>query len=89
MVMANRPTDATETLAQYRGVLEADGRGLREVDEPRCFATGHASPLPFLPTLDKTDWHPARPLAPDRPRRSRADDGGQAPLFPRTSAIAT
>ena len=39
---------ATETLAQYRVTLEADGRRLREVGEPRLFATDHASPQPFL-----------------------------------------
>jgi transposase/transposase-like protein len=35
---------ATDTLAQYRVTYEADGRQLREVAEPRLFATGHASP---------------------------------------------
>ena len=31
---------ATETLAQYRVALESDGRRLREVTDPRFFATG-------------------------------------------------
>ncbi len=71
----------TETLAQYRVVLEADGRRLREVNEPRFFATSHASPQPFLPVLEQTAWHPARRLAPDRPRRRRDEGDAQAPLF--------
>lgn len=60
---------AAETLAQYRVVVEADGRRLREVHEPRFFATGHASPQPFLAPLDETEWRPAQRLAPYRSRR--------------------
>jgi putative transposase len=71
---------ATDTLAQYRVTYDADGRRLGEVAEPRLFATGHASPQPFLPELDQTEWHPAQRLAPYRPRRPRRGDGKQAPL---------
>ena len=71
----------TETLAQYRVALEPDGHHLRDVTEPRFFATGRRSPQPFLSTLDETEWHPARRLAPYRPRRSRDGDAAQAPLF--------
>lgn len=80
---------ATETLAQYRVIVEADGRHLREVSEPRFFATGHASPQPFLPQLDQTVWNPARRLMSYRPRRRRPDDGGQASLFTVPQATAT
>jgi hypothetical protein len=79
----------TETLAQYRVALEADWHGLRAVEEPRFFATGHASPQPFLSPLDEVAWYPARRLAPYRPRRRCADKGQQERLFatePETSA---
>ena len=62
---------AAETLAQYRVAVEADGRRLREVTDPRFFPTGHVSPQPFLAPLDDTAWHPAQRLAPYRPRRQR------------------
>jgi len=71
----------SETLAQYRVALESDGRRLRDVDEPRFFATAHHSPQPFLATLEATTWRPARRLAPYRPRRRRDEDEAQAPLF--------
>jgi putative transposase len=80
---------ATETLAQYRVTYEADGRRLREVAEPRLFATGHASPQPFLPELDQTEWHPAQRLAPYRPRRPRRGDGKQEPLVVPESTTQT
>ena len=73
---------ASDTLAQYRVTYEADGHHLREVGEPRLYATGHASPQPFLPPLDEADWHPAQRLAPYRPRRKRGDAGRQGRLFP-------
>jgi transposase len=60
---------ATDTLAQYRVGLEADGRRLREVAEPRFFATRYASPQPFLAGMTEVEWHPAQRLAPYRPRR--------------------
>jgi hypothetical protein len=72
---------AAETLAQYPVAVEADGRRLREVGEPRLYATGHASPQSFLPLLDAVEWHPARRLAPYRPRRPRRTDRSQPPLF--------
>lgn len=71
---------ATDTLARYRVATEADGRGLREVDEPRLYETGHASPQPFLPELEGLDWRPAQRLAPYRPRRPRRDAGRQERL---------
>lgn len=70
-----------EALAQYRVAFAPDGRHLRRVDEPRLFPTRFPSPQPFLPMLVDTEWHPARQLAPYRPRRRPADDGDQAPLF--------
>ena len=72
---------ATETLAQYRVALASDGRHLREVTEPRFFATEHGSPQPFLAPLEETVWHPACRLAPYRPRRRHDDEDVQAPLF--------
>jgi len=71
---------ATDTLAQYRVVLEADGRRLKEVDEPRLYATAHASPQSFLAPLEETAWHPARRRAPYRPRRQRRGKGHQQRL---------
>ncbi|MDP9358109.1 MAG: helix-turn-helix domain-containing protein [Chloroflexota bacterium] len=77
----------TETLARYRVALETDGHGLREVEEPRFFATGHASPQAFLPPLEETEWHPAQRLTPYRPRRQRRGDGTQERLLvPETEA---
>jgi hypothetical protein len=72
--------DATDTLAQYRVASEADGRRLREVDEPRLYAINHASPPPFLPPLDEAEWHPIQRLAPYRPRRPRREGGHQERL---------
>jgi hypothetical protein len=71
----------TAALAQYRVALEADGHRLRAVDDPRFFATGHASPQPFLAPLDAVAWHPARRLAPYRARRRRRGEGQQERLF--------
>jgi putative transposase len=73
---------ATEALAQYQVTLEADGRGLREVGEPRLYATGHGSPQPFLPTFEQVEWRPAQRLAPYRARRRRQIMARQAPLLP-------
>jgi hypothetical protein len=70
-----------EILAHNRVAFEAGGRGLRDVDEPRLYATGHASPQPFLSSLDETAWHPARRLAPYCPRRKRVGAGRQERLF--------
>ena len=73
---------AGETLARYRVAYEADGRHLREVDEARLGATGHASPQPFLSSLEEVEWHPVQRVAPYRPRRKRGDAGRQGRLFP-------
>jgi hypothetical protein len=70
----------TETLAQYRVTVAADGRRLQEVDEPRLYVTAHISPQPFLPELEGLDWRPAQRLALYRPRRQRRDDGAQERL---------
>jgi transposase len=72
---------AAETLAQYCVTVEADGRRLREVADPRFFPTSHVSPQPFLAPLDETEWHPAQRLAPYRLRRKRADGAQQVPLL--------
>jgi transposase len=72
---------ATEALAQYRVVLEADGRRIREVTEPRLFVTGHASPQPFLASLEDVVWHPAQRLMPYRARRRRCGEERQERLF--------
>jgi hypothetical protein len=60
---------------------EADGHHLREVVEPRLFATGHASPQPFLPRLEEAEWRPAQRLAPYRPRRRGAERRQRQRLF--------
>lgn len=72
---------AAETLAQYRVTVEPDGRRLRAVTDPRFFATGHASPQPFLAPLDETAWHPAQRLTPYRSRRTRGAVARQARLL--------
>jgi hypothetical protein len=71
---------ASETLAQYRVTLPANGHGLRDVADPRFFATDHASPQPFLPPLDETEWHPVQRLVPYRLRRKRVAAEQQASL---------
>jgi hypothetical protein len=70
-----------EMLARYRVVLAANGRGLKEVDDPRFFVTKHGSPQPFLPALEEVAWRPARRLPPYRARRKRAATGHQEHLF--------
>src|SRR5262249_27497815 len=78
---------ATDTLAQYRATVAADGRRLKEVDEPRLYATVHASPQPFLPGLADLDWRPVRRLAPYRARRRRQAGAQQERLLaPETDA---
>ena len=71
----------TETLAQYRVALEANGRGLQAVNEPRFFATDHGSPHPFLPVLDEVGWEPAQRLPPYRARSVHAGASRQEHLF--------
>ena len=71
----------TAALAQYREALEPDGHRLRDVAEPRLFATGHASTQPFLSPLEDVVWHPAQPMVPYRPRRKHLNEGRQARLF--------
>jgi hypothetical protein len=73
----------TETLAQYRVALEADGRHLRHVAEPRFFPTDHGSPQPFLPVVDEPEWQPAQRLRPYQTRRPRSAAGHQERLFER------
>ncbi len=70
-----------EALMQYRVALEPDGHRLREVADPTPVPHRHPSPQPFLAPLDETTWHPARKLAPYRPRRKRERDVPQEPLF--------
>ena len=79
---------ASDSLAQYRVAFEADGRGLKEVAEPRLYATGHASPQPGLSPLDTVAWHPARRLAPYRPRRKRTEAGRQERLLAEEEAAS-
>jgi transposase len=62
-----------QTLAQYRVAYEADARHLREVADLRLFPPRRVSPQPFLPRFATIAWHPARRLAPYRPRRRRGD----------------
>jgi hypothetical protein len=71
----------TETLARYRVALEANGHGLKAIDEPRFFATDHGSPQPFLPMVEEVAWEPAQRLSPYRNRRPRGAAGRQEPLF--------
>jgi putative transposase len=74
---------ATDTLAQYRVAYETNRHHLREVGEPRLYATRTQIPQPFLPLLDTSPWQPAQRLAPYRPRRRRAPSiVDQTPLFP-------
>ncbi len=61
--------------------LAADGHRVQEVADPRFFATGYASPQPFLPPLADVAWQPAQRLTPYRARRVRASVGRQEPLF--------
>ena len=79
---------ASETLVRYPVAYEPDGRQFREVGEPRVFPTRYASPQPFLVPLDDVAWYPARRLAPYRPRRKRAAEEHQEPLFPSAAAAA-
>ena len=79
---------AAETLAQYRVTYEADRHHLCTVAEPRLHATGHASPQPFLPVLEETEWRPALRRVPYRPGRSRREEGHQARLFPLAGEVA-
>jgi hypothetical protein len=72
----------TATLAQYRVAYEADRHHLREVGEPRLYATLAGAPQPFLPLCEAAAWEPARRLLPYRPRRRRVTVGRQASLFP-------
>jgi putative transposase len=73
---------AMDTLAQYRVSYEVDRHHLREVSEPRLYATLARPPQPFLPFLEASPWHPAQRLTPYRPRHQRAALGDQTPLFP-------
>lgn len=71
----------TEALARYRVAFEMDGRGLRDVGEPRFFPHRYPSPQPFLPSLEETAWHPTWRLAWYRPRRRTVPEAQQEPLF--------
>jgi hypothetical protein len=72
-----------DALVQYPVTYEADGHHLREVGEPRLYATGRAAPQPFLSPLEEVVWHPARRLSPYRPRRKRVEGRPQKrPLDP-------
>jgi len=70
-----------EALIQYRVALEPDGHRLREVADPAPLPHRHVSPQQFLAPLDKTTWHPARKLAPYRPRRKREREIPRELLF--------
>jgi putative transposase len=80
---------ATDTLAQYCATVAADGRRLKEVDEPRLFATAHASPQPFLPDLADLDWRPVQRLVPYRARRRRQAGAQQKRLLAPETGRAT
>jgi hypothetical protein len=79
---------ASETLVRYQVAYAPDGRQFREVGEPRMFPTRYALPQPFLALLEDIAWDPARRLAPYRPRRKRAAQEHQEPLFPSETATA-
>jgi transposase len=79
---------ASTTLAQYQVAFEADGHRLREVGEPRLYATDHASPQPFLSPLDELDWRPVQRLAPYRLRRKRGDAARQERLLDQAGKVA-
>jgi len=71
----------TAALAQYRVAFEADGQRVREVAEPRFYATGYASPQPFLAPLEEVAWLAAQRLIPYRSCRRRNGGQPQLPLF--------
>jgi hypothetical protein len=79
----------TETLAHYWVALAANGRGLKEVTEPRFFSTDHGSPQPFLPMLDEVEWKPAQRLPPYRARYAPAGTSRQEHLFDLEAADVT
>jgi hypothetical protein len=70
-----------EALVQHRVAFETTGRGVREVSVATSFPHRYPSPQPFLPPMDETEWHPARRLAPYRPRRPRGRDAPQTSFF--------
>ena len=78
-----------EALVQYRVAFEPDGRGVRNVGEASPFPHRFLSPQPFLPPMEEMEWHPARRLAPYRPRRTRGRDAPQASLFSGDEETAT
>jgi putative transposase len=70
----------TEALVQYPVATEADGRRIRDVGAPTLLPHRYPSAQPFLPSLAETEWHPARQLAPYRPRRPKPTGTRQEPL---------
>ena len=90
--VAGRDADASSTRPRpwpsTAVAFEADGRRLREVDEPRLFATGHASPQPFLPAVGGGGLAPgAAPGALPAAAAARGDGAQQERLLaPETDA---
>jgi hypothetical protein len=72
---------ATTTLSAYEVTYAPGGHQLREVANPRCFATSYASPQPYLAPLDDLPWQLAYQVPAYAPRRPRGT-GRQLPLFP-------
>jgi transposase InsO family protein len=74
---------AAEPLAQYRVTYARDHRGLRELSEPRVFATQYRSPQPPLLELRTEDWRLMFRLPDPAPRRRRRLPAlVQLPLLP-------
>jgi hypothetical protein len=76
-----------DTLAQYRVAYETDRYHLREVYEPRLYATRAWIPQPFLPVLEASRWQPIQRLSPYRPGRHRTAIDNQMPLLPRELTV--
>jgi hypothetical protein len=60
---------AAEPLAQYRVAYERDHQRLRDLSEPRLFATRYRSPQPPLLELRAEDWRLMFRLPDPAPRR--------------------
>jgi len=81
---------ADEALAQYRVRYQPDRRHFTAIEEPRLFATPHQSPQLSLWEFGEGEWLKVLRLEGYAPRKRRANDPGQEPLFtlPEVSAVS-
>jgi hypothetical protein len=71
-----------EVLARYRVAYQPDKRQLKQVGEPRLFATPHRSPQPYLWALGDGEWLKVLRAPAYAPRQQRrVAVGTQAALF--------